>query len=143
MPGVNVNYLPQSKATVRTVAGRRGLDYVQFDFGSQTLPPGASTSNGTNGGEGVTLIEAQWRSPWNTSNDWVAQGLATTWAVNPFVNVYDASGKLISGNPDLEPVEPLDNAQPIVPCCRQILSLLATSQFYGPRGRSGRRFVDL
>jgi hypothetical protein len=114
VPGINVNYLPQSTANVGTVTGRPGLAYVQFNFGTQTLQPGASTSNGINGGEGLTLIEAQWRAPWNTTNDWSAQGLKTTWMANSFVNIYDSTGKLISGNPDLEPLGIIGDAQPIV-----------------------------
>ena len=114
IPSVSVNYLPQSKVTVGAVTGRPGLAYVQYDFGPLTLQPGGSSSNGTNGGEDLTLIESKWNTPWNTTNDWSVQGLNTTWAANRFVNIYDATGKLIVGNPDLEPIGRVDDAQPIV-----------------------------
>ncbi|MCB9497548.1 MAG: PKD domain-containing protein [Fibrobacteria bacterium] len=113
-PAISPMYLPMSQATVGTVAGRPGLAYVEFNFGSKTIQPGESSSYGQNTGEGLNVIDAQWRAPWNAANDWSAQGLKTTWSVNGFVNVYTADGTLIAGNPDLDPVGFLGDAQPIV-----------------------------
>lgn len=114
VPAFNQGYLPQSKVTVGTVQGRTGLAYLEYNFTGTTLLPGDVTSNGTNAGEEGSAIEASWRSPWNSTNDWSAQGLKTTWSVNSFVNVYDAANRLIAGNPDLEPVNFKEDAQPLV-----------------------------
>ncbi|MEK7392496.1 MAG: PKD domain-containing protein, partial [Fibrobacterota bacterium] len=116
VPGVNKNYLPQSVVKVGTVAGRPGLGYLEFDFAGKTLLPNAVSSNGQNGGENVSAIEANWSSAarWNPTNDWSAQGLTSSWAQNPFVNIYDASGALIAGNPDLEPRAIVKNAAPLI-----------------------------
>lgn len=115
VPGVNVNYLAGgSKVTVGTVLRRPGLAYIEFDFAGKTLNPGDSTSFGSKGGEDVTLIESSWRSPWDPSNDWSAQGLKSTWTENGFVNIYDATGKLISGSADLDLPGKDGNAAPAV-----------------------------
>ncbi len=114
-PGFNTNYLPQSKVTYGTVANRPGLAYVQFDFAGKTLLPNTVSSNGTNGGEYGVVIDSRWQRPWNTSNDYSAQGLKTTWAANKFVNIYDGTGKLISGSADLDaPTNSIPDAQPLV-----------------------------
>lgn len=115
VPSVQVNNLPGgSIVTTGTVTGRPGLAYVQFDFAGKMLKAGDSTSNGSNGGEDVVLIAQGWKTPWNSANDWSAQGLKSTWATNAFVNVYDSLGALIIGNPDLEPRTNMKNASPIV-----------------------------
>jgi hypothetical protein len=114
-PGWSVNYMPgQPTVKVGTVSGRPGLAYVEFSYAGKTLQPNASSSNGTNGGDQITVIDASWRTPWNPGNDYSYRGLKTTWGVNSFVNIYDASGKLISGNPDLDPISVTTNSQPIV-----------------------------
>lgn len=114
VPVFSPTYLAgNSRVTVGSVEGRPGLAYVQYDFAGQTLQPGASTSNGQNGGEGGYIIDQQWRSPWNATNDWSAQGLKSTWSINPYVNIYDANGVLLVGNPDLEGSGIKPNAAPI------------------------------
>lgn len=116
VPGLNRNYLPQSTAKVGTVAGRPGLAYIEFDFAGKTLAANSVSSNGTNGGEELSAIEGTWSSAarWNPANDYSAQGLKTTWSANPYVNIYDANGALLAGNPDLEPRTFKLNAAPMV-----------------------------
>lgn len=115
VPAFSPTYLAgNSRVTVGTVEGRPGLAYVQYDFVGQTLQPNASTSNGQNGGEGGYIIDQQWRSPWNATNDWSAQGLKSTWTINPYVNIYDANGVLLVGNPDLDRPVLTPNSTPVV-----------------------------
>lgn len=116
VPGVNRNYLPQSTAKVGTVAGRPGLAYIEFDFAGKTLAANSVSSNGTNGGEELSAIEGTWSSAarWNPANDYSYQGLKTIWSPNPYINIYDANGALLAGNPDLEPRTVVMNAAPLV-----------------------------
>ena len=103
-----------SKVKVGTVDRRPGLGYVEFDFAGQTLQPGQSSSNGVNGGEGGYVIKSDWQGPWETANDYSFTGLKTTWAANSFINIYDAAGKLVAGNPDMDPPGNATNAAPVV-----------------------------
>lgn len=116
VPGFNRGYLPQSKVTFGNVKNRPGLSYVEYDFAGVTLYPGESTSYGTNAGEDGSVIEGTWSTAasWNTANDWSAKGLSTTWSPNSYVNIYDATGKLLVGSPDLDPGPKYGNASPLV-----------------------------
>ncbi|MBK9577117.1 MAG: VWA domain-containing protein [Fibrobacterota bacterium] len=115
VPGFSpINLVGGSKVKVGTVLNRPGLAYVEFDFAGKTLQPNAVSGSGQNGGEGLYVIDASWRTPWNPLNDYSFQGLKTTWSVNSFVNIYDANGKLLVGNPDLDQATSGTNSTPIV-----------------------------
>lgn len=103
-----------STVKLGSVSGRPGLRYVEFDFKGLTLQPGQSSSNGQNGGEGGYLVTSNWQGPWEVSNDYSFYGMKSTWAANPFVNIYDANDNLLVGNPDLDPPGNATNAAPIV-----------------------------
>lgn len=128
-PGWNPNYLP-GKPTVKVgnVSGRPGLSYVELSYPkTDTLRPGASSSNGTNGGDQLMVIESSWKTPWNPGNDYSFTGLKTSWTANPFVNIYDESGNLLVGNPDLDPIAITTNAKPIVSLTQPGLVVAGTS----------------
>jgi hypothetical protein len=122
LPGFSASYLAGgSNVTVGTVLGRPGLAYVQYDFAGKTLQPGQSSSNGVNGGEGGYILKQNnWGGVWEVSNDYSFRGLKPynaqniAWAANSFVNIYDAAGNLISGNPDMDPPGNASNGAPVV-----------------------------
>jgi hypothetical protein len=115
IPTFSPTYLAgNSKVTTGSVANRPGLNYVQFDFAGQTLQPGQSSSNGQNGGEGGYIVKSDWSGPWEASNDYSFNGMKTTWGPNSFINIYDSLGRLLVGNPDLDPPGIRINAAPVV-----------------------------
>jgi alpha-tubulin suppressor-like RCC1 family protein len=90
------HYTPWSSVNLE---GEAPLRWLRFDFGTQSLAPGQSSSWGSNGGEKTRIHFRDWSPTWRWDNDYSAadRGPRGRWYPTERLQVVGRDGRLLRG----------------------------------------------